>query len=212
MSLLKMVSLHLTRSRHVPVLCKRRQEEARHTHTKKTWGKKKKRNLVQKWLIIPRPEWSTIIPYSELFYLPMELMKESRIWMLWKIFYCQMECKNQWLQGNFVRFETSWPGALQLFNKTEISSQSFLPNFFPFSTILQSVLGHLVPLWEGDRVSSHEARLFGKPAMKKLCSALHCCLVGELQDVSATGLPIPNPVQYEQWLYVTYCSGQLITS
>lgn len=140
----------------------------------------------------------------------MELMKESRIWMLWKIFYCQMECKNQWLRGNFVRFETSWPGALQLFDKTEISSQSLLPSFFPFSAILQSVLGHLVPLWEGDRVSSHEARRFGKPARKKLCSALHRC-TGESRDASATGLPIPNPTRREKLLYVTYCSGQLIT-
>lgn len=94
------------------------QEEARQE-------KLKRRNVVEKWLIIPRLEWSTGIPYSELFHLKMELMKGSRIWTLWKIFYCQMECKI----SDFGVI-LSWPGALQLFDKTEISSESFLPHFF----------------------------------------------------------------------------------
>lgn len=102
-------------------------------------------------------------------------MKESRIWMFWKVFYCQMECKNQWLWGNFVRFEMPWPGALQLFDKTEISSQSFLPHFFPFFAILHCMLGHLVPLWEGDGVSSHEVRWIRKAASNKVCSPSCLC-------------------------------------
>lgn len=116
---------------------------------------------------------------------------------------------NQWLWGNFVRFEMPWPGALQLFDKTEISSQSFLLHFFPFFAILHCMLGHLVPLWEGDGVSLHEVRWIRKAASNKVCS--HRGSVGEVQDVQFHESPLPERVRYEKCLCATYCSVQLIT-
>lgn len=93
-----------------------------------------------------------------------------------------------------------WPGALQLFDKTEISSQSFLPHFFPFFAILHCMLGHLVPLWEGDGVSSHEVRWIRKAASNEVCSASGLC-----QGRAGCAVPRVPPSRMHQVWKMSVC-------
>lgn len=158
----------------MPVLCKHSQEEARQE-------KLQKRNFVEKWLIVPRPEWNTIIPYSELFYLPMELMKESRIWMLWKIFYCQMECKISDFGVILSGLRRHGQELSNCSTKQRLVLRAFYLIFFP-------PLQYYILCWD---IWSHCGKVIESPCMRRghsgtlpaRRSALHRCFVRELQDM-----------------------------
>lgn len=115
--------------------------------------------------IVPRPGWNTTKPYCELFYILMELVKKSSIWMLWKIFYCQMKCKIsdfRVILSGLTRHGQELPNCS---TKADISSHSFLPNIF-------LSLQHDIVCWD---IWPHhgkvmEAQCFRNPASKEAAS------------------------------------------
>lgn len=165
--------------------------------------------LQKKWLIIPRSEWNTGIPYSELFHLPMELMKESRIWMLWNIFDCQMECKISDFGVILSGLRCHGQELSNCSTKQRLVLRAFYLIFFPslqYYTVCWDIWSHCGKVMESPRMRWGRS---GKlPATR---SALHRGCVREVQDVEFHVSPLPECIRDEKCLCATYCSVQLIT-
>lgn len=136
----------------------------------------------------------------------MELMKESRIGMFWKVFYCQMECKISDFGVILSGLRCHGQELSNCSTKQRLVLRAFYLVFFPslqYYTACWDIWSHCGKVMESPRM-----RWGGSGKLPATRSALHRGCVREVQDVQS---PLPECIRYEKCLCATYCSVQLIT-